>query len=340
MNMKKLKKTVLLLMLFSPTVFADTVTMKNGDVLTGKIIKKDTDKLVFKTPYTGNIKITWSEIKSLSSDQPVKMVLADESSFSGLLTASDAGHAKIKLADLNTTTDIDLKDLTYINPSPEVYLDGVVWKGHLDIGGAITQGNTDTSSVRLEGETVARTKHNRYTLGGEANRSNSSGVNTASNSKGAMKYDRFLSKQWYLYANSTLENDKFRDISMRATAGLGTGYQIYEQPDLNLSVEGGLDYVKVDYVEAPDAGYVSGRWALKYDQLLFSESIRFFHQDEIIFRLNSLSDSLLYTKTGLRMPIANNINATTQINIDYDNNPRGNRAKLDKTLLFSLGYGW
>jgi putative salt-induced outer membrane protein YdiY len=338
--MRKLKKTALLLMLFSPAAFADTVRLKNGDVLTGTIVKKDTDKLEFKTAYAGSIKITWSEVASLSSDQPVKMVLASESSFSGSITESGPGRAQITLANLNTTTDIDLKDVTYINPSPEVYASGVVLSGHVNLGGAVTQGNTETSSVRLDGEAIARTKYNRYTVGGELNHSESNGENTAFDSQAGMKFDHFISKKWYLYANTTVENDKFRDINLRATVGLGSGYQVYEQSDLNLFVEGGLDYVKVNYIEAEGDDYASGRWALKYDQLLFGDKIRFFHQDEIIFRLDRLSNTLIYSKTGLRMPITSNINATTQINIDYDNNSAESRKKLDKTLLFSLGYGW
>jgi hypothetical protein len=28
------------------------------------------------------------------------------------------------------------------------------------------------------------------------------------------------------------------------------------------------------------------------------------------------------------------------LNVDYDNQPADDRERLDKTLLFSLGYGW
>jgi hypothetical protein len=40
------------------------------------------------------------------------------------------------------------------------------------------------------------------------------------------------------------------------------------------------------------------------------------------------------------VPIAEKLNASTQINLDYNNQPVADRKKLDKTLLFSLGYGW
>lgn len=337
--MNLVKTIAMVSMLFSHAVIADTVKLKNGDVLTGTVVKKETDKLIFITKYTGEIKITWSDIASLSTNKPVKVMLVDESSFTGEIKQSDEGRAEIKLSGLNTNADIDLKDLAYINPSPEVSGKGVSWKGHANLGGAITQGNSDTSVIRFDAEAIARTKQNRYTIGGYVNRADSNDVDTEFNSKGYMQYDHFLNKQWYLYANGSLENDKFRDISLRSTTGVGAGYQIYEQSNLNLAIEGGLDYVNVDYDLAEDEAYASARWALKYDQLIFA-SVKLFHQHEILVSLEDAADTLVFSKTGLRVPIAESLNASTQLNIDYDNQPAANRERVDRTLLFSLGYGW
>jgi putative salt-induced outer membrane protein YdiY len=257
-----------------------------------------------------------------------------------VMKPAQAGHVKVVLTSLNANADVDLNDLSYINPSPEVTGEAVAWSGYANLGGAISQGNTESTLLRFDTEMIARTKQNRYTLGAVVNRAQSKAVDTEDNSKAYNKYDHFLSKNWYLYANGSLENDKFRDIKLRSTAGVGSGYQIYEQPDLNLSVEGGLNYVNVDYDKGIDESYASGRWALKYDQLLFSDSVRFFHEHEVLFSLEELKDTLVFSKTGLRVPIAENLNASTQIDIDYDNKPAANRKKMDKTLLFSLGYGW
>ncbi len=337
---KQLFPIILITAMVNHIAAADEIKLKNGDILTGTIIKKETDKLIINTRYAGDISIAWSEIASLNSTTPVKVVLADQSSFTGVIEQSEPGRAKIKINHLNAKADIDLKELRYINPSAEVSGVGVAWSGQVNIGGAITQGNTDTSLIRADGEAIARTKDNRFTIGAIVNRAQSNDVDTEYNSRGYMKYDHFLSKKWYLYANTTLENDKFRDIDLRATAGVGNGYQIYEQDDLNLAIEGGINYVDVNYAMAEDDGYASGRWALRYDQKLLSGNVQFFHQHEVLFGLEDIANTLVFSKTGLRVPIAKNLNASTQINLDYNNQPVANRRKLDKTLLFSLGYGW
>ncbi len=325
--------------MLSPTVYADIVKLKNGDMLTGTVIKKETDKLVFKTKYTGEIKITWSDIASLSTDKPVTVMLANDSSFTGEIKQSDEGRAQIQLSGLNTNADVDLKDLAYINPSPEVSGKGVAWSGYANLGGATSKGNTDNSQIRFDTEAIARTKQNRFTVGAYVNRAKADGESTAFNSKGYMQYDHFLTKQWYIYANGSLENDKFRDINLRSSAGIGTGYQFYEQEDLNLSIEGGVNYISTDFKVAEDDRYASGRWALKYDQLVF-QSVKFFHQHEVLVSLEDAANTLVFSKTGLRVPIANNLNASTQLNVDYANQPAQGRERMDRTLLFSLGYGW
>lgn len=328
------------LFLLSFGVMADEVRLKNGDVITGTVIKKETSKLIFNTSYAGDISIAWSEIVQLNTQAPAQIFLADETILTGVIEAIEPGQARIRIAHSDQQTDISLNELTYINPSPVVSGIGVVWSGNINLGGALTQGNTDTSLLRADGETIARAKNNRSTFGGVVNRAKSNNVDTEYNSRGYAKYDKFLTKKWYLYTNLTLENDRFRDINLRSTTGGGSGYQIYEQDDLNLAIEGGINYIKVDYDVARDESYASGRWALRYDQKPLSGDVQFFHQHEILFGLEKTANTLVFTKTGLRVPIAKNLNASTQVNFDYNSKPAEDRKKMDKTLLFSLGYGW
>lgn len=328
------------LFLLSFGVMADEVRLKNGDVITGTVVKKETSKLIFNTSYAGDISIAWSEIVQLNTQAPAQIFLADETILTGVIEAIEPGQARIRIAHSDQQTDISLNELTYINPSPVVSGIGVVWSGNINLGGALTQGNTDTSLLRADGETIARAKNNRSTFGGVVNRAKSNNVDTEYNSRGYAKYDKFLTKKWYLYTNLTLENDRFRDINLRSTTGGGSGYQIYEQDDLNLAIEGGINYIKVDYDVARDESYASGRWALRYDQKPLSGDVQFFHQHEILFGLEKTANTLVFTKTGLRVPIAKNLNASTQVNFDYNSKPAEDRKKMDKTLLFSLGYGW
>ena len=63
---------VALLLVFD-IVYADEVLLSNGDRLTGKISKMEDGILRLQTSYGGEIKITWSEVRSLKSETPFRL---------------------------------------------------------------------------------------------------------------------------------------------------------------------------------------------------------------------------------------------------------------------------
>ena len=50
-----------------PASLADTVTLKNGDHLTGTITGSDGKELTLKTDYAGEIKIQWTAVMDVTS---------------------------------------------------------------------------------------------------------------------------------------------------------------------------------------------------------------------------------------------------------------------------------
>lgn len=319
--------------------FSDQIKLKNGDVLTGEIIKKEATTVLFKTGYAGELKVQWSEVESITSDNPVHIVLSDGSNWHGELVDADPGAALLKLDTAAGEKSFDLLKTRYINPAADLLKDAIKWTGHVNAGGALSHGNNETKGLRFDGETIARTRHNRLTVGGEFNRTQDRGRNTQFDSQVYGKYDHFLSPHWYAYANTSFENDRFRDLRLRSMAGVGSGYQVFETPNLNLSLEGGLNYVAEDNYRADDRRYPGVRWAVKYDQMLFG-STKLFHEHEVLADIQETSHILLSSKTGLRFPPIFNFNATAQLNLDWDNQPSPSREQVDSTLLFNLGYGW
>lgn len=329
------------------TAYGDEVRLKNGDLITGKIIKKETSVVVVETSYAGQINIQWSEIENIKSDEPVHLVLTDGSNLHGPLLDDEEGAASIELAQADVDKNLapeekefDLREVRYINPTPDLTGEGVRWTGHVNAGGSLTEGNTDTTALHFDGETIARTLKNRYTLGGEFNRAEDHGEDTRFDSRARAKYDRFLTQQWYGYVNTSLENDRFRDLRLRRVAGVGSGYQIFETPNLNLSLEGGINHISEDYYTAEDESYPGLRWALRYDQLLFGSRVQLFHNHEALIGFQETNHLLFYSKTGLRFPLLFGLNASTQLNYDWDSDPADGREKADTALTFSLGYDW
>ena len=327
---------VLAAMFVVASVRADEVVLNNGDRITGKLVELAEGKLSIKTDYAGVISIDWSQVKTFSTDAPAYVTIGDNTVLTKV-TESDSGTVTLESDDLLTSDSIALSRLESMSyeRKPAVRV-----SGRINIGAASTSGNTNVDKLNANAEVVARSDQNRFTVGGQINRAKDSGKETESNWLAYLKYDHFISKKWYAYANASGENDDFKDINLRTTFGGGAGYQVVETKKTYLLLELGANYVNTDFDMAMDQDYPAARWALDFSRKLFDSEVQFFNRDVFFNSLDSSNNRFLRTQTGLRLPIVESLNSTIQYNYDWDGNPAPGRRSEDKTWLFTLGYRW
>src|SRR5579863_10444715 len=75
--------------LLCPALFADTVSLKNGDRLTGTIVKSDGKVLVIKTEFAGEVTLQWSAVDTINSTQPLHVGLAGGQMVDGPVATKD-----------------------------------------------------------------------------------------------------------------------------------------------------------------------------------------------------------------------------------------------------------
>ena len=317
---------------------ADVVTLVNGDRLTGTIVRKEDDTLVFETSYGGELNIRWIEVTGIFSDKPQRIYLDDGRRLTGKPVPRGDGEITVEAEGEPPSEPVLVSRVRWINPSPHISGEGVKFNGRFNLGAASTAGNTDTDKVHIDAEVIARALKNRYTAGIAVNEGQTSGVKTESDSLAYLKYDRFLTRKWYAYVNGSAEQDRFKDIDLRTTAGAGSGYQFFDTGRTNLSLEGGLSHVRTDFDAAPHEDYAALRWALKFEQFLFKSQVQFFHQHEALLSIDDPEKLLVKSMTGLRMPLADKIRTSLQYNVDFENEPAPGRVKTDRAVLLTLGY--
>ncbi|MFH2045672.1 MAG: DUF481 domain-containing protein [Pseudomonadota bacterium] len=327
---------IILIISVSCNVFADEIRLKNGDHITGTIIKLDAEKMALKTSYAGEINIVFKEIAGMRTDSPIDVILIDGTKAKGIVSTDSDGNINIKTELIEQPLSFDLAHIKQINPPPPP--PAVKLKGRLNIGINITDGNTNTKTYHGDGELIARTKDNRFTLGGRYNRAEDDGETTVNNQTAYMKYDHFLSEKWYFLANVTGTRDKFKDLNLKTSLGVGMGYQFIETETTNLSVEAGPNYVNEDYIDGQDKDFMSARWAVNFDHYLYKDYTQFFCNHVGLISLENAADVSIQSQTGFRFKIYNGFNATTQVNYDWDNNPSLGTEGSDTTYILSLGY--
>jgi len=317
---------------------ADTIVMDNGDRLTGHIARLESGKLVLTTEYAGEIKIELAKVSSLTSDQVMTVEVDKSRRLYGFLSGNGK-QLKLRAEPDAEPVDVAPTELSNILPGR---VSGHEWKtsGHINVGASDSKGNTVVNHTHVDAETVTQRAEFRVTAGARLNRSADHNVETESNALGYLKYDRFLGAHQYGYGNATVEHDKFKDIRLRDTVGLGRGYEAIVTPRTNLSIEGGLSYVFTDFYSAPDQHYPAARLQLHYSHHLIENRLEFFHQSEIFVGLDGLKNSFAHTKTGLRFPLRDNLVGTLEYDVDWDGNPPPGSVTTDRNLLFTLGYHW
>lgn len=330
----------LLALVTAPFLAADTVYLQGGDRISGTITSKIGDVLTLATPYAGDVKIDWTKVESVETDTPARFILKDHTAMNALATRAADGAVILKSGELITTAPLALADVEFINPPPEISGEGVSVSGHANIGLTSNRGNTDNDQLYYDAETVIRSVKNRFTIGAVGNNRKEDGKYTARGNRAYFKYDHFIGEKWYAYANTDVEKDEFKDLNLRTTIGAGAGYQFWETPDRNLALEGGVTYVNEDYDIGDDDNFAAARWAIRYTQVLFGGDTRFFHTHEGLVSLDDTEDTLIRMQTGFRFPLVENLNATIQYNIDWQNNPAPGFKRTDRGYVISVGYLW
>jgi len=304
---------------------ADSLTLRNGDHLSGKVLHKSDDTLTFETTYAGKIKIRWSEIVSITTDSPVKLMLKGES---GLRSAALAPGS------------IELDRIAYLNPRPEESGRGVTYKGRVALGASATRGNSSASSLHGEAAFTARAKDHRYGLRGRVDHAKDSGQTVTSNWRLSGHYDYFLAPKRFVYGRGFAERDRFRDIKLRTSAGTGYGWQLYETDRTELAIRAGVDAVSTKHNDGSRDSYPAFGWGLQYSHKLWKRKVELFHNQEGFWDLRHTQQVTLHTSSGLRIPLASGMTANAQLDLDWERRPPPGVKSVDTTWLLGLGYEW
>lgn len=245
---------LILVIIMTGSVNADELWLKNDDHISGNIVRLENNRLIFSTRYAGEIAVKWEDVLNLKTDAPVKVMIGSDTLIQGIISPGENGTITVKSAEIRDPITLELAQLKVINP--RALEPALKTNVRINFGASFTDGNTETESIYGDGELVARTEKNRFTLGTVYKRTESNNVTTADSVIGYMKYDYFLRKKWFFYANVTGEKDEFKDLDLRTSAGIGSGYQFLETEMTHLSLEAGLSYVNENYIAVKDTALI------------------------------------------------------------------------------------
>jgi hypothetical protein len=339
--------------LFIPTVFADQITMKDGDRITGDIVKKDGDSVTVKSKNFGTVTLKWADVATVKSDQPLNVTLAGgktvkaniETQGDRIQVEAPGAPQTVDPKDVVTLRD-DAEEKTYQKYLHPRLLDLWTVTGSLNLAG--TKGNAETSTlttpinlVRASNTTRTTAYFNSISSSAKINGVDSS---TAKAVRGGWGYNRNLTKKVFANIFNDYEYDKFQSLDLGVTFGGGAGYLIWSHDASRLSATGGGDWNRQAF------------GALGTSAAFTRNSAEVFWGDDFNFKVSArtsfietfrMFDNLSYTgqyrmnaDIGATTQLTKWLNWNVSLSDRYLSDPVPGRKKNDFLYSTGLGFSW
>jgi putative salt-induced outer membrane protein YdiY len=322
---------MMLLLLLSPCATeAAVVVLKNGDRITGRVIKMQDKRLEIDTPTAGIIKIKWEEIVSLTTERPMSIKLYGEADI-----PEDAGEWRLDRIIAHTVGGegaIPLRDVRAINFAENDY------RGYLSAGGNQTSGNTKTQALNISGDLTYRRLEHRYYLNGKYNRAEADGEDTANNAAINIQYDYFLARRVYVGGINLSETDQFQDLSLRNTSSLVLGYDLLDREHHNLTIAAGPAAVYQDFSTDPSTITPSSTVMWRYKFMFRGDDVVFFHRFQSFKDLGHGAATRVNADQGFKVKVMDNWWINMEYDIRYNSEPVTGKETVDTNIIFGFSY--
>jgi YD repeat-containing protein len=244
------------MILLGPALFADQVSLKNGDRMTGTILKSDAKTLVLKTEAAGEVTFQWAAIDSITSTQPLHVGLAGGQMVVGPVATND-GQILVTTQTAGVVTAAKDSVQVIRSDSEEAAYDaamerlqhphlGDFWSGTLDTGLSLTRGNSATLSYTLAGRAVRQTDRDKITVYTTAvygkNDTTSPSQVIAHQITGGVRADVNVSERWFVFAATDFNSNALQNLNLQNVIDGGFGGHVIKTKNTQFDIFAGAGY--------------------------------------------------------------------------------------------------
>jgi putative salt-induced outer membrane protein YdiY len=349
--MKYLHKYKYLPLLFSCSLlaFADQIQMKNGDRVTGSIVKKDATTLTIKSTHFGTVTLPWAEVESVKADTPLSVVLPDGRTLEATLATTDG---KVEVEAKSGKVEVTPKDIVALRNKAEQrsyerllspgFTD--LWAGTATIGWAGTRGNARTATFTTSMSAARQTNRDKTSIYFNTIRASAlvTGVNqkTAQAVRGGWGYNRNVSKRMFVNTFNDWEYDRFQNLDLRTVLGGGLGYMAWKGEKGRLDLVGGAAWNREKFDPAPLPTFVrNSAEAYWGDDFTYNLNARtsLFQNFRMFNNLSNTGQYRVNMDVGARMQLLKWLTWNVSVSDRYLSNPVSGR--LNNDFLYTTGFG-
>jgi Protein of unknown function, DUF481 len=240
------------------TALADQVTLKNGDRLSGKIVKSDGKTLVLHTEFAGDVTVQFPAITQITTDEALHVALSNGQTAVGTISTTDGkievapkAGAPMEVPKENVSAiRNDAEELAYEKTIHPGLLEG--WTGAANVGFSLTRGNSQTENLALGFNSARTTTADKITLYSNA----VYGTNqlaipstTANTETGGIRYDRNVNPRAFLFVSADFMSNALQDLNLRSVGSIGGGLHAIKNAGTTLDFLAGGNFTDENYTE-------------------------------------------------------------------------------------------
>ena len=241
---------------FSTALFADQVTLKNGDRLTGTVVKSDGKELVLHTDAADDITLKFDAIQEIKTDAELHVTVKGGKTAVGPVTTTDG---KLEVATKTAgTVEVPKADVTLIRSEAEQQAyekslhPGLMhgWNGGINVGFSVARGNSQTENLALAFNAVHPSLHDKITLyASSINTTNDlANPSTVANlEQGGLRYDRDVRPKLFVFGAGDFMANALQFLDLRQVYTGGFGFHAIKSDRTILDFLGGLNYTHETY---------------------------------------------------------------------------------------------
>jgi putative salt-induced outer membrane protein len=248
--------TLISFVALSSALFADQITLKNGDRLTGTVVKSDGKTLVLHTDAAGDVTIQFAAIQEIKTDKELHVTLKGGKTAVGPVTTSDG---KIEIATKTSgTVEASKDDVTLIrNDAEQTAFDKALhpglrhgWTGGANVGFSVARGNSETENLAVAFNAVHATLNDKITLYASSidTTNNLATPSTVANlDTGGLRYDRNVNPRLFAFGAADFMSNALQFLDLRAVYTGGFGFHAIASDHTTLNFLGGINYTHETY---------------------------------------------------------------------------------------------
>lgn len=324
----------------TPLVQADEILFKNGDRLSGEILRLTDGKLVLKSETAGEVTLSLADIQTFSSESALSIHLKDGTVLHQPVAAAQPDEFAIEEGEPLRAQTFPLAQIASINPPAKPR---AKWTGSLSGAVASTHGNTKADSVTGSLSVGRRSEKDRTTVTADYARTEQQDQVTGQDEtienwwRATAQYDYFFTKKLYGFLNGRYEKDDVAALDRRIIVGAGAGYQWVEREDLAFSTNFGLAslYEKFDTVNNSNSE-ISLLLGYNLNKTLW-HNVKLLHDLTYYPSVDKFSDYYLTSTGELRATMIENLFASFRVIFNYDATPAPGQGNTDVKYLLGVG---